>query len=73
MVLETRLSRRNLIKGMNTWVVYIVRYSGPFVKWTREKLNQMDQRTRKLITMHKALHSRDDVDRLFVSREEGVR
>ena len=31
----------------------------------------MDQRTRKLRTMHKALHSRDDVDRLYVSRKEG--
>ena len=30
----------------------------------------MDQRTRKLMTMHKALHLRDDVDRLYVSRKE---
>ena len=33
----------------------------------------MNQRTRKLMTMHKALHSRDDVDRLYVSRKEGGR
>ena len=33
----------------------------------------MDQRTRKPITMHKALHPRDDVDRLYVSRKEGGR
>ena len=31
----------------------------------------MDQRTRKLMTMHKALHPRDNVDRLYVSRKEG--
>ena len=31
----------------------------------------MDQRTRKLMTMHKALHPRDDVDRLYVLRKEG--
>ena len=30
----------------------------------------MDQRIRKLMTMHKALH---DVDRLYVSRKEGGR
>ena len=30
----------------------------------------MDQRTRKLMTMHKVLHPRDDVDRLYVSRKE---
>ena len=33
----------------------------------------MDQRTWKLMTMHKALHPRDDVDRLYVSRKEGGR
>ena len=33
----------------------------------------MNQRTRKLMTMNKALHPRDDVDRLYVSRKEGGR
>ena len=33
----------------------------------------MNQRTKKLMTMHKALHSRDDVDGLYVSRKEGRR
>ena len=51
----------------------LVRYSGPFLKWTRDELKQMDQRTRKLMTMLKALHPRDDVDRLYVSRKEGGR
>ena len=69
-LLETKLYRRNPIKGINTWAVPLVRYSGPFLKWTRDELKQMDQRTRKLMTMHKALHPRDDVDRLYVSRKE---
>ena len=34
-------------------------------------ISEMDQRTRKLMTMHKALHPKDDVDRLYVSRKEG--
>ena len=72
-LLETKLSSRNLIKGINTWAVPLVRYSGPFLKWTREELKQMNQRTRKLMTMHKALPPRDDVDRLYVSRKEGER
>ena len=33
----------------------------------------MDQRTRKLMTMHKALHPRDHVNRLYVSRRGGGR
>ena len=45
----------------------------PFLKWTRDELRQMDPRTRKLMTMHKALHPRDDDDRLYVPRKEGGR
>ena len=33
----------------------------------------MDQQTRKLMIMHKTLHPRDDVDRLYVSKKEGGR
>ena len=69
-LLETKLSSRNLIKGINTWAVPLVRYSVPFLEWTRDELIQMDQRIRKLMIMHKALHPRDDVDRLYVSRKE---
>ena len=57
-LLETKLSSRNLIKEINTWAVPL-------------ELKQMDQRTRKLMTMHKALHLRDDVDRLYESIKEG--
>ena len=70
-LLETKLSCRNLIKGMNFWAVSLVRYSGPFQKWSKDELKQMDQRTIKIMLMHKALHPRDGVDRLYVSRKEG--
>ena len=69
-LLETKFSSRNLIKGINIWAVPLIRYSGPFLKWTRDELKQMDQRIRKIMTMHKSLHPRDDVDRLYVSRKE---
>ena len=72
-LLETKLSSRNFIKGINTWAVSLVRYSCPFLKWTREELRQMYQITRKLMTKHKALHPRDQVDRLYVLRKEGGR
>ena len=53
----------------------LVRYSKPFLKWSREELKQMDRRTKKqqLMTRHKALHPRDDVDTLYVSRKKGGR
>ena len=72
-LIETKLYSRNLIKGMNIWALHLIRYSGPFFKWTRDELRQMDQRTRKLMTMHKALYPRDDVDRLYIPGKEGGR
>ena len=71
--MKTKLTRRNLIKGINTWVIPLIGYSRPFLKCTRDELKQMDQRTRKLMTMHKAFHPRDDVDGLYVSTKEGIR
>ena len=62
--------KQNLTKETNTCSVFLVRYSGPFLKLTREEVQQMDQRTRKLITVYKALHPRDDKDMLYVSRNE---
>ena len=45
----------------------LIRYSGPFLKWTSE-LKQMDLRTRKLMTIHTPLHPRDDIDIWNVSK-----
>ena len=46
--------------------------------WKLGKLQELEntgsghhQRTRKLMTIHKALNSRDDKDRLHMSRKEG--
>ena len=35
---ETKLFIKNLIKGINYWVVSLVRSRGPFLKWTREEI-----------------------------------
>ena len=69
-LLETKPNSRNLTEKVNIWAVHLVRYLEPFLKWTREKLQQMEQRTRKLTTMHKALHPRDRVDRLYMSKKK---
>ena len=51
---ETKRCCRNLIIGIDTSTVLLVRYLEPFLKWIREKHKQMDQKTRKLITMNEA-------------------
>ena len=72
-VLETKLNGGNIIKAINTWAVSLVRYTAPFIEWSKNELRDMDRRTRKLMTMHKALHPKDDIDRLYTERKEGGR
>ena len=69
-LLETKLYSRNLTKRINTWGILLGRYSGPFLKWTREELKQVDKSTRKLMNLHKALRHWDDVGRLYMSKEK---
>ena len=39
-LLVTKLYSRSHIQEIDTWGVPLVRYSGPFLKWTREELNK---------------------------------
>ena len=69
---ETKLTKqnsRNLIKEINTWTVSVIRYLEPFVKWPGEP-KQMDQWTKKLMTMHEAIYLRDDVDIIIMSHHQ---
>ena len=43
------------------------------VRWANEELKTLDKMTRKVLTMNGAFHSERDVDRLYVSREDGGR
>ena len=72
-VLETKLNGLNIIKGINTWAVTLLRYSAAFIDWNCTELTQLDRRTRKLMTMHNALHPKSNVDRLYIPRKEGGR
>ena len=68
---EIKLYSRNLTKGINTWAVFLVIYSGPFLNWTREELQQTNQGTKW--AMYKALHPRDNIDRLYVKKSRRKR
>ena len=72
-ILETKLNGGNIITGINTWAISLLRYSAAFLDWTGAELEQMDRKTRKLMTMHRALNPKSDVARIYLSRKEGVR
>ena len=72
-ILKSKLNGENLVRGVNTWAVSLLRYSAAFVSWRKSELQAIDRKTRKLFTIYGALHPKSDVDRLYVPRKEGGR
>ena len=63
----------NLVCGVNTWAVSLLRYSAAFVSWRKSELQAIDRKSRKLFTIYGALHPKSDLDRLYIPRKEGGR
>ena len=72
-VLKSKLNDGNLVRGVNTWAVSLLRYSPAFVSWRKSELPAIDRKSRKLLTICIALYSKSDVDRLYKPRKEGGR
>ena len=50
-----------------------MRYDAGVLEQRVDELKELDRKTQKLLTMHKGLHLRNDIDRLYVSRKDGGR
>ena len=72
-VLKSERNGENLVRGVNTWAVSLIRYSAAFVSSRKNELQAIDRKTRKLFIMYAALHPKSDVDRLYIPRKEGGR
>ena len=51
-LLRSQLNGGNVIAGMNTWAVGIIRYGAGVLDWTKEELKSIDIKSRKLMTMN---------------------
>ena len=69
-VLKSKLNGGNLVRGVNTWAVSLLRYSAALVSWRKSELQAIDRKTRRLFTIYGALHPKSDVDRLYIPRKE---
>lgn len=70
-VLKSKLNTMTMIRAMNTWAVSVMRYGAGILNWTKAELQNIDRNTRKQMTMYRALHPRDSVDRIYVNRKNG--
>ena len=72
-VLKSKLNGGNLVRGVNTWAVSLLRYSAAFGSWRKSELQAINKKTRKLFTIYRALHPKSNVERLYIPRNEGGR
>ena len=49
--LKSKLNGENLVRGVNTWEVSLLRYSAAFASWRKSELHAIDRKTRKLFTI----------------------
>ena len=47
-VLKSKQNSGNLVHGVNTWAVSLLRYSEAFGSWRKSELQAIDRKTRKL-------------------------
>ena len=71
LILRSKLNGKNKIKAINGCLSSIMIYGAGVLEWRFDELKELDRKTRKLLTMHKGLHSKIDVDRFYVSRKQG--
>ena len=64
-ILNSKLSGGNVMRAINSRAVFIIRYGAGVINWTMEELRKMDRKTRKLLTIHNAMHTQADVHRLL--------
>ena len=72
-VLKSKLNDGNLVQGVNTWAMSLLRYSAAFIIWRKCELQAIDRKTRKLFTIYGVLHPKSDADRLYIPRKDGGR
>ena len=71
LTLRSKLTGRNKIMAVNTWVVSAMRYRAGILKWNKDELKSLDRKTRTFMTIHGALNPKLDIDRVYLRGEMG--
>ena len=70
---KSKLYAGNLVRGINAWVVGVIRYCAGILDWTCHELKKLDTKTRKILTMAGAFNRKSSTVRLYLKRNEGGR
>ena len=72
-VLKLKLNGGNLVQGVNTWAVSLLKHSVAFISWRKCELLVIDRKTKKLFRIYGGLYPKSDVDRFYIPRKGGGR
>lgn len=56
-ILRSEISEGNVIEAINIWAVPIIHYTAGIIDWTQMELDNLDQKTRKLMIMHQPFYT----------------
>lgn len=68
LALQSKLNCRNKIKAIITWAVSLMRYGEGKIGWKKNEPQNLERRTRKLVTICIKLNPESDVSMLYVFR-----
>ena len=71
--LKSKLNAKHVFQAINTWIVPTVRYGAGITELMKEEVNEMDLKTRKIVTMYGGLYPRLNVEPLYLRNSEGGR
>ena len=71
--MKSKLNGGNLVEGVNTWAVSLLRYLAAFIIWRKCELQAIDRKTRQFFTIYGGLHPKSDVDKLYLPRKDAGR
>ena len=73
MILKSELSSKHTFEGINLYAIPALSYGFPVLDWTIIELGIIYRETRKMLQQYYAMHSQNDVTRLYLPRKNGVR
>ena len=70
---SSELNGSNKVIAHNTFAVPLITPTIGILKWKKKQISNLDNITRKMLTMAGVFHRASDADRLYVERDRGRR
>ncbi|KAJ8024905.1 hypothetical protein HOLleu_34958 [Holothuria leucospilota] len=72
-VIQSKLNGQFKMQAINSYALPVITYTAGITDWNKNELEELDHKTRKIVTMHGALHPRADIHRMYLPRNCGGR